>query len=83
MRLKALSGAISRPLLSAANTATPRSIPTGGNVDGAGFDTRLRHATLAYQWPALRRMVMDRNSPPSGRRPRSFTHPAFGIRTAP
>ena len=71
------------PSLSAANTATPKSIPTGGRVGSAGSGISRSHWTAANQCPARRDTVMVQMAPGSAVQPRSRTHPNFGSFTRP
>src|ERR1700761_931500 len=66
------------PFDMAANTATPRSIPTAGRKDGRGSATSRCHCTATCHCPARREMVALQMSPGIAYHPRRRTHPNFG-----
>jgi hypothetical protein len=81
--LWAFSGAIIVPPESAANTATPRSIPAAGRSDGGGSATSTAYCTATIQAPARRATVRFFTLPGTARSHRSRTQPSFGSFTSP
>ena len=72
------TGAMLAPFDMAANTATPRSIPTAGRMDGIGSATSRCHWTATCHCPARRETVALQMVPGMAYQPRSRTHPSFG-----